>query len=279
MTTKNSIAFDCHTCGRGIVRDSEEHDHSACDEDNEDNWYCCECFDDFIVKKERRRCIDCDDDVRTKEAFWGCEICGLNTCEECCDNDDGYVRCAGCVEKEDTPKQQAPKCLTDGCECEAAKNKYYPNSEGGEFWTLCEKCYEEDQEEETHKKKKKKKKRKRLVIVDKLCKSTPCQLIKDKEWDIKCSMCDGYYKDDGLHDILDVNDDKNRSCKLCGNSDNVVIMKGTGSCICAGRCYADEDDLCECDVCGEELDDDQSFGRLYGSVSMTFCKECYDNRL
>ena len=47
--------------------------------------------------------------------------------------------------------QQAPKCLTDGCECEAAKNKYYPNSEGGEFWTLCEKCYEEDQEEEeTH---------------------------------------------------------------------------------------------------------------------------------
>ena len=44
--------------------------------------------------------------------------------------------------------QQAPKCLTDGCECEAAKNEYYPNSEGGEFWTLCEKCYEEDQEEE-----------------------------------------------------------------------------------------------------------------------------------
>ena len=36
------------------------------------------------------------------------------------------------------------KCDTKNCECFAAKNKYYPNSEGGEFWTLCEKCYKED---------------------------------------------------------------------------------------------------------------------------------------
>ena len=42
----------------------------------------------------------------------------------------------------------APKCVNDGCECEAALNSYYPNSEGGQFWTLCEKCYEEDQEED-----------------------------------------------------------------------------------------------------------------------------------
>ena len=41
-----------------------------------------------------------------------------------------------------------PKCDTKNCECFAAKNKYYPNSEGGEFWTLCEKCYKEDQEDE-----------------------------------------------------------------------------------------------------------------------------------
>lgn len=37
--------------------------------------------------------------------------------------------------------KKAPKCVKDGCECEAAKNKYYPNSEGGEFWTLCEECF------------------------------------------------------------------------------------------------------------------------------------------
>ena len=41
-----------------------------------------------------------------------------------------------------------PKCDTKNCECFAAKNKYYPNSEGGEFWTLCEKCYKKDQEDE-----------------------------------------------------------------------------------------------------------------------------------
>ena len=37
--------------------------------------------------------------------------------------------------------QQAPKCVKDDCECEAAKNKYYPNSKQGEFWTLCEECF------------------------------------------------------------------------------------------------------------------------------------------
>ena len=38
----------------------------------------------------------------------------------------------------------APKCVNDGCECEAALNSYYPNSEGGQFWTLCEQCFQTD---------------------------------------------------------------------------------------------------------------------------------------
>ena len=58
-----------------------------------------------LSQLDPRRCIDCDDDVRTK-TFWGCEVCGLNTCEECCENDDGYVMCAGCVrEKEEEVKK------------------------------------------------------------------------------------------------------------------------------------------------------------------------------
>lgn len=135
--------------------------------------------------------------------------------------------------------------------------------------------------DDCHKKKKKKKKHKRLVIVpNKLCKSTECKLIKDEEWNMKCAVCDGYYKDDGLHDILDVNDDENCFCHLCGQggikSKNLVIMKDTGSVTCRAACL--EDDFCECDVCGEELHEDESF-RLYGSNSMTFCKECYADRL
>ena len=45
-------------------------------------------------------------------------------------------------------KQEKPKCLTEGCECDAAFNDYYPNSEGGQYWTLCDKCYKEDQEDD-----------------------------------------------------------------------------------------------------------------------------------
>ena len=45
-------------------------------------------------------------------------------------------------------EEEPPKCVTKNCECFAAKNEYYPNSEGGEFWTLCEKCYKEDQEQD-----------------------------------------------------------------------------------------------------------------------------------
>ena len=38
-----------------------------------------------------------------------------------------------------------PKCVSLDCECDAAINKHYPDSEGGQYWTLCEKCYNADQ--------------------------------------------------------------------------------------------------------------------------------------
>jgi hypothetical protein len=44
--------------------------------------------------------------------------------------------------------EEAPKCAEDGCENHAAKNEYYPNSEGGKYWTLCEECYDNDQDDE-----------------------------------------------------------------------------------------------------------------------------------
>jgi len=46
---------------------------------------------------------------------------------------------------------KTPKCANDWCSCSAAKNEYYPNSEGGEYWTLCEECYIKDQEKEEEK--------------------------------------------------------------------------------------------------------------------------------
>ena len=41
-----------------------------------------------------------------------------------------------------------PKCVSQDCECDAAINKHYPDSEGGQYWTLCEECYKDDQQED-----------------------------------------------------------------------------------------------------------------------------------
>lgn len=37
------IVFYCFTCKNPVIRDSETHDHSKCDPNAEDNWYCPEC--------------------------------------------------------------------------------------------------------------------------------------------------------------------------------------------------------------------------------------------
>jgi hypothetical protein len=43
------------------------------------------------------------------------------------------------------PKCQAVACERyGGCEGNAALNPYYPNSEGGQFWALCEECFQTD---------------------------------------------------------------------------------------------------------------------------------------
>lgn len=51
------------------------------------------------------------------------------------------------VRIEDELDDKAPKCATEGCRMDAAKNEHYPNSEGGRFWTLCDYHYEKDQEQ------------------------------------------------------------------------------------------------------------------------------------
>ena len=88
----------------------------------------CECED---VDDEHNRCIDCDEDFKqTKKTFWGCEVCGLNTCEECCKNDDGYVMCAGCVREQEEKYPICQVCGIDEC-------VDYDDS-------LCHGCYHKD---------------------------------------------------------------------------------------------------------------------------------------
>ena len=55
----------------------------------------------------------------------------------------------------------------------------------------------------------------------------------------KCTICDGYFNDDGLGDILFIEEEPNNQragCDLCGKSKNIVQMKGTGQYICEAAC-------------------------------------------
>ena len=248
------------SCGCDVCADEEEEDEQTCDG-------CGTTCLDHTSNKGRGSESPCEECGETRCKFCPCECEEATTefarnkiCDECGCKGGCELTCVYVCGEETHDCNQCSYSLTSK-EFYAGKGRImFSEGDGikeGEY--KCDEC---------HKKKKKKKKRKRLVIVDKLCKSTPCQLIKDEEWNMKCSMCDGYYKDDGLHDILDVNDDENRSCKLCGNSDNVVIMKGTGSCVCAEGCDDDEEDVDVCERCGEELDDDSD------NIDGHLCLEC-----
>ena len=83
------------------------------------------------------------------------------------------------------------------------------------------------------------------VEQEDLCKNEDCVLNKDDEHDEKCSICPGYYKDDGLNDILFIQEEpnnKNASCDLCKKTENIVQMKGTGQYICQNACDEEEED-------------------------------------
>jgi|SaaInlStandDraft_5_1057022.scaffolds.fasta_scaffold01510_6 hypothetical protein len=66
----------------------------------------------------------------------------------------------------------------------------------------------------------------------------------DSEW-IKCSLCDGYFNDNGLNDILFIEEKPNNyqhSCDLCGKTKNIVQMKGTSQYICQNACDESDED-------------------------------------
>lgn len=75
----------------------------------------------------------------------------------------------------------------------------------------------------------------------KLCKHEDC-VEKPTEDSEKCKLCDGYFFDNGLNDIyfLEENDEFG-SCSLCGKTENICIMKGSGQEICINACDEDSE--------------------------------------
>ena len=155
----------CEICGATSDITDDWHGNSVCDE----CFMCCEeCYNTknpAVFEKTASDLCECEDKVQCEHCegavsdeggiivVMGQEMTICESCDmggDCYDGflDEYHYNAETNDYEEKEASQQAPKCLTDGCECEAAKNQYYPNSSWGEFWTLCEKCYEEDQEED-----------------------------------------------------------------------------------------------------------------------------------
>ena len=87
---------------------------------------------------------------------------------------------------------------------------------------------EEEEEEEEHKS---------------LCKNQDCSPIRDTEFTEKCSICSGYFADNGVNDIYFLSENGGAgSCNLCKKTQNVCIMKGTGQYVCVNACNEEEDE-------------------------------------
>ena len=92
----------------------------------------------------------------------------------------------------------------------------------------------------------------------KLCENMDCEQY-PPDWDYeedtedtyqqgqwkKCCLCDGYFDDDGMGDILYVQEEPNNQeaeCDLCGKTEDIVQMKGCGQYLCGNGCDEDESD-------------------------------------
>lgn len=65
-----------------------------------------------------------------------------------------------------------------------------------------------------------------------------------QQW-VKCNLCAGYFNDDGLGDILFIEEEPNNKtaqCGLCGKDNDIVQMKGTGEYLCGNACDEESDD-------------------------------------
>ena len=70
------------------------------------------------------------------------------------------------------------------------------------------------------------------------------ETYQEDQWK-KCCLCDGYFNDDGMGDILFIEEAPNNrggGCDLCGKTDNIVQMKGCGQYLCGDACDEEEEE-------------------------------------
>jgi len=70
------------------------------------------------------------------------------------------------------------------------------------------------------------------------------ETYQEDQWK-KCCLCDGYFNDDGMGDILYIQEAPNNQeaeCDLCGKTEDIVQMKGSGQYLCGNACDEEEDE-------------------------------------
>ena len=73
------------------------------------------------------------------------------------------------------------------------------------------------------------------------------ETYEEDQWK-KCCLCDGYFDDNGMGDILYVQEEPNKQeaeCSLCGKSEDIVQMKGCGQYLCGNACDEEEEETSE----------------------------------
>jgi len=70
------IVWDCNHCGKGVIRDSEDHDNSMCNEDGS-KWWCSSCFHDGKCPNLNDDSSDFDDELVSVD----CDVCGCHHSE------------------------------------------------------------------------------------------------------------------------------------------------------------------------------------------------------
>jgi len=93
-----------------------------------------------------------------------------------------------------------------------------------------------------------------------LCKNEDCSAIKTSIFSKKCSICLGYFNNDGINDIyfLDKNNG-NGKCSLCGKTKNICIMKSNSQYICISACEPKTDESYESEEDESEEDESDEF--------------------
>lgn len=92
-----------------------------------------------------------------------------------------------------------------------------------------------------------------------LCKNQDCAEEPNDSSSIKCTLCDGYFQDDGLNDIYFLSENgETGECSLCGKTKDICVMKGTGQQLCTDGCSYGDSDNSDTDNSDTDSDDGKS---------------------